>query len=95
MPPHVPHVYRIEKLTQGEYATLCWLAERGYDAGILKAAGVERESTADGSVTLGGIAEPEAWAIRDRIDGDTHAFLTSNGSPGLERKLLAFTESIV
>jgi hypothetical protein len=86
--------YRIERLTSEEYATLCWLADRGYDGGILAAAGVEEE-TADGGAILGEISEPDAWEISDDINADPHAFLTCNGSDELADKLLAFVNSII
>ncbi len=86
--------YQIPKLTKEEYATLCWLADRGYDAGILKAAGVEEE-TDDGGAVLGTIPEHKAWEIQKNIEDDTHAFLASNGSVSLARKLWKFLYSIV
>lgn len=52
--------YRIAPLSAEEYLTLCWLADRGYDAGILDAAGVMEERS-DGAVVLGEIPEHKAW----------------------------------
>lgn len=86
--------YSIEPLTPTEYETLRWLSARGYDAGILDAAGVEEE-LADGRVVLGTLSEPEAWQINENIEEDPHAFLTSNGSRGLATKLQKFLDSIV
>lgn len=87
-------VYFIPRLTRSEYATLQWLADRGYDAGILDAAGVSLEHD-DGGVTLGGLTEPEAWTIQEQYNEDPDAFLTSSGSRGLNEKLLRFLDSIV
>jgi hypothetical protein len=86
--------YQIEDLTAREYATLAWLADHGYDAGILRAAGVEEEFD-DGRVRLGRIPEHKAWEINERIEEDPDAFLASNGSRSLGDKLLKFVGSIV
>ena len=86
--------YRIAPLTKTEYATLVWLSERGYDAGILKTAGIEKELF-DGTVVLGSIPEHKAWEIKENYDQDPNAFLTSCGSEGLKEKLYAFMDRIV
>ena len=86
--------YRIPRLTKREFATLEWLSDRGYDGGILDAAGIEEEYP-DGSVQLGDIPEPAAWGIRDNIEEDPHAFLSSSGSRELNDKLIQFVDSIV
>ena len=86
--------YRIPRLSKTEFATLEWLSARGYDRGILDAAGVSEEFP-DGSVQLGDIREHEAWSIRDNIEEDRHAFLTSSGSDSLNQILWDFEDSIV
>lgn len=89
-----PSGYRIPPLTKTEYETLIWLSEHGYDAGILKTAGVQ-DNLPDGGVILGMIPEHKAWEIRDAIDADPNAFLTSCGSAGLAEKLNRFVDSIM
>lgn len=86
--------YKIPRLTKTEYATLQWLADRGYDAGFLHAAGVEEEYD-DGSALLGDIPEHEAWQISERYEEDPHAFLANSGSRSLNEKLYRFLDSIV
>ena len=86
--------YRIPPLNQREYATLRWLADRGYDGGILKLAGVEEELP-DGGVVLGALTEPEAWEFHDNVDQDLNAFLASSGSRTLNDKLFGLYERIV
>lgn len=86
--------YLIAPLSRQEYATLRWLSNHGYDAGILDAAGVERER-ANGGVVLGRIPEHKAWEISERIEEDPGAFLASNGSRTLATKLLSFVDRIV
>lgn len=86
--------YQIPRLTKTEYATLQWLADRGYDAGILEAAGVEEEYD-DGSVLLGLIPEHKAWGITEEYEADPRAFLASSGSRSLNEKLYRFLDSIV
>lgn len=88
--------YRIAKLTRSEYLTLCWLADHGYDAGILAASSLEAEDDDTGDVTLGPIPEHVAWVIRDEAtETDPHAFLANNAHPGLADKLWDFIDSIV
>ena len=89
-----PSGYRIPALTHTEYETLRWLAARGYDGGILKAAGVAKELP-DGGAVLGVISEPDAWEIQENIANDPHAFLASCGSHGLAEKLTTFLSRIV
>lgn len=86
--------YHIPRLTKTEYATLEWLADRGYDGNILKIAGVE-EFYADGSVQLGDLREHQAWEFRDYVQSDPDAFLASSGSRGLNEKLLDLHDRIV
>lgn len=86
--------YRIPRLTKREFATLEWLSDRGYDGGILEAAGVEEEYP-DGSVQLGDIPEPAAWEIHNNVEEDPGAFLSSSGSEGLNDKLIGFLDAIV
>lgn len=86
--------YTIPRLDKTEYATLRWLADRGYDAGILDTAGVQEEHE-DGSVTLGEIPEHKAWECYDFYQDDPGAFLACNGSRSLGDKLQAFIDSIV
>ncbi len=85
--------YQIEPLDREEYATLCWLSERGYDAGILDSVSVEL--TDDDGAILGPIPEHVAWEINERYNEDPHAFLTCNGSESLAEKLYKFINSIV
>ena len=86
-------MYLIEPLDSTEYATLSWLSDHGYDAGILDAVvSCERD---DGLIGLSGIPESVAWGIRDAIDADPHAWLACCGSRSLAEKLNTFVESIV
>lgn len=86
--------YRIDSLNATEYETLRWLAARGYDGGILDAAGVERKR-ANGGAVLGIIPEHKALEINERINEDPHAFLANNGSRTLATKLRKFINRIV
>lgn len=89
----VTAAYTIEPLDKKEYATLSWLSDRGYDGGILEL--TSGEETDDGGYKFESIPEHVAWQIKDNIDEDEHAFLTSNGSRSLAEKLLAFIDAIV
>ncbi len=86
--------YSIERLDKTEYATLRWLADRGYDAGILDTAGVHEEHE-DGGATLGDVVECDAWTITGAVDDDPDAFLACCGSRSLAEKLRAFLDAIV
>ena len=79
--------YEIEPLDEEEYETLCWLSDRGYDAGIC-----EHVSGPGEEITL---TEPQAWEVLESIDEDPHAFLASNGSESLAKKLYKFIDSVV
>ena len=76
----------------GDYETLNWLADRGYDARFCDLA-EEAEEVPGGSVWR--FTEPQAWEFRDEVDSDPHAFLTSCGSDRLARAMLGFLEAIV
>ena len=86
--------YRIPRLSKRAFATLEWLSDRGYDAGILDAAGVEEEYP-DGSVQLGDIPEHRAWDVKEYIEEDPDAWLASSGSRELNEVLQNFVDSIV
>ena len=86
--------YWIEPLTPRDYATLRWLADRGYDGGFLQLAGVEEELP-DGRIVMGALTESEAWQFRENVDEDPGAFLSSSGSRTLNDKLLGLYDGIV
>ena len=85
--------YKIEDLDEEEYETLCWLSDRGYDGGILDS--LDGEQKEDGGYSFKPIPENKAWEIKQAIDDDRHAFLTSNGSESLAEKLNKFLNNIV
>ena len=89
-----PRPYRLERLTKREFATLEWLADRGYDGDLLRLSGVEEEAP-DGSVLLGALTEAEGWQFNENVEEDPHAFLTSNGSAGLHEKMYRLLDSII
>ena len=91
-PPSRP--YRLERLTAREFATLEWLADRGYDGDLLRLAGVDDEA-ADGSIRLGALTEAEAWQFNENVEEDPHAFLSSNGSASLREKMYRLLDAIV
>lgn len=86
--------YRLAPLTEREYQTLLWLADRGYDGGLFDLAGVE-EQRPNGAVVLGALTEAEASQFRENVDDDPHAFLTSSGSAGLNEKMMRLYDSII
>src|ERR1700692_2187795 len=85
--------YKIEDLNKQEYATLSWLSDHGYDAGILEL--ISGEEKEDGGYKFDPIPEHVAWEIMDRRNEDEDAFLTSNGSRSLGEKILEFMDAIV
>lgn len=88
------YTYQLEPLTPREFATLQWLAERGYDGGLLDLAGVEEELP-NGDILLGALRESEAWEFHENVEEDPHAFLTSSGAAGLNQKMWQLLDSIV
>jgi hypothetical protein len=99
--------YTVRIVGERDYATLCWLSDRGYDGGFLGVARLERIEGPNGvaidepddmgsdGVRVYSLTEPEAWTVREYVDEDPCAFLACCGSDTLARALLGFLERIV
>jgi len=86
--------YKTKPLSERDYTTLLWLADRGYDGGVFENCdAVEPNDDGDG-FTLH-FTEVSAWEIRDTIDDDPHAFLACCGSDTLATALRSMIETIV
>jgi hypothetical protein len=81
-------------LNRVEYATLAWLADRGYDGGLYDFASHSENPEDENGATLV-LDESAAWAFRDYVDEDWHAFLACNGSATLAEKMMDLYNEIV
>ena len=91
--------YQITIETERDWETLHWLADRGYDGGVLNA-GTYSDKCAEFEGMLCApyvldIDEPSAWEVCDAVEEDPDAFLACCGSDTLERVLIDFVGSIV
>jgi len=76
-------------ITDFEMKTVKWLAERGYDCGLLEAL----ESTDRDDVYA--IPERAAWGIQDASDCPDSGFACLRWDSDLGRKIRAFLDAIV
>lgn len=95
-------MYQFPPLDEEEYATLCWLSQRGYDGGLLDLLSLDREPTdpdmygkVDGLYHFAPLSEPDAWTYNQNVTTDAEAFLSCNGSESLGKKMLDLYNKIV
>jgi len=99
--------YKVRIRGESDFATLCWLSERGYDGGFLELATLDAVEAPDGaernedredeedSVRVYGLTELEAWKFKDHFNDDPNAFLACCGSPTLQDSLVGLLNEIV